>query len=236
MHRISQPFPRLGGWFAGLLLVGLLGCGESPEITSYRVPKEPPKPTIDLSGIGVNKARTAPNAPPASTPPAEMADPATGPDRMLGAIVIRPKQMWFFKLTGAEAPVSAAREPFIAFLKTVEFAGDDSEPTWKVPEGWTTGAARQMRFATLEFESEGAKLEVAISSLTMPGPDTDGFLLMNLNRWLGQLSLPNSTLEALRGDTKITETIELPGGNQAMVVNFRGKLQGAGMGMAPFAR
>jgi hypothetical protein len=236
MHRISRPVSWRGGWLAGILLVGLLGCGESPEITAYRVPKEPPKPKIDLSGIGVNQPRSAPNVPPASTPPAEMADPATGPDRMLGAIIVRPNQMWFFKLTGAEAPVSAAREPFIAFLKTVEFAGEQSEPTWKLPDGWTTGAPRQMRFATLEFESQGVKLELAISSLTMPGSDADGFLLMNLNRWLGQLSLPNSTLEALRGDANTTETIDLPGGNQAMVVNFRGKLQGGGMGMAPFAR
>ncbi len=210
----------------------LLGCGESREIVSYTIPKEPPRPNIDLSKFGGSPA--TPAATEAAT--AEAVNPATGPDRMLGAVIVRPSQMWFFKITGAEAAVAAAREPFIAFLKTVEFDGDQAEPRWKLPEGWSTGPERQMRFATLEFESEGAKLELAISSLAFPGGDADQFLLMNLNRWLGQMSLPDSTLVALRSNAELLQTIELPGGNEATVVNFRGKQKAGGMGPAPFAR
>jgi len=220
------------GLLALAMAAGLAGCGESREIVSYTIPKEPPRPNIDLNKIGGEPVMPAS----ANTATSEAVDPATGPDRMLGAVIVRPTQMWFFKITGAEAAVAAAREPFIAFLKTVEFDGDQAEPRWKLPEGWSAGPERQMRFATLEFESEGAKLELAISSLGFPGGDVDGFLLMNLNRWLGQMSLPDSTLVALRSNAELLQTIELPGGVQATVVNFRGKQKSGGMGPAPFAR
>lgn len=231
MHRI---LPRLPGrarcLMATVLTLGLTGCGEPPQVTSYKVPKEPPKPSIDLSGIGINQPR--PTAPPVAAK--ETVDPTTGPDRMLGAVVERPSHLWFFKITGPEVPVNAARQGFIDFLKTVEFSGEQDAPRWKLPEGWSVGPERQMRFATLEFQSDDVKLELAISSLPFPGGDKDTFLLMNYNRWLGQMSLPESTLAELSSKQGYLEQIELPGGNRATVVNFRGKLSAGGM--APFAR
>lgn len=220
------------------MVLGLAGCGEPPRVTSYKVPKEPPRPNVDLSGIGINQPRPVQPAAPAS----ETVDPATGPDRMLGAIIMRPAQLWFFKLTGAEGPVAAARQPFVDFLKAVEFDGEQGNPRWKLPDGWKSAPERNRRgsfgerFATLVFESQGAEMEIAVTSLVNPGGDTDTFLLMNLNRWLGQMSLPESTLETLRKDASLLEEVDLPGGNKAIVVNFRGKLKAGGMGPAPFAR
>lgn len=214
-------------------LVLAVGCGESEQIVSYTVPKEPPRPKI---AIETSASTDLPAPSGATSEPGDFADPATGPDRMLGGIVTRPDQTWFFKLTGAEAPVTAAREPFVNFLKTVEFTGAEGNPTWKLPDGWTEGPPRQMRFATLMFESEGAQLELAISSLPSRGADPDEFLLANLNRWRGQMSLPNSTLETIRQTAGELETIDLPGGNQATISNLRGKLKAGGMGAAPFAR
>lgn len=42
------------------------------------------------------------------------------PTRVIGAIVSRPGETWFFKLTGPDATVAAAKGDFLAFLQTVK--------------------------------------------------------------------------------------------------------------------
>lgn len=42
------------------------------------------------------------------------------PTRLLGAVLSRPGETWFFKLTGPEATVAAAQADFQAFLQTVK--------------------------------------------------------------------------------------------------------------------
>ena len=43
----------------------------------------------------------------------------TAPVRMLGAILYRGNEAWFFKLTGPDAVVAAEKTPFLDFLRTV---------------------------------------------------------------------------------------------------------------------
>ncbi len=42
------------------------------------------------------------------------------PTRLLGAVLNRPGETWFFKLTGPEATVAAAKADFLAFIQTVK--------------------------------------------------------------------------------------------------------------------
>lgn len=42
------------------------------------------------------------------------------PTRVLGAVLSRPGETWFFKLTGPEATVAAAKADFLAFIRTVK--------------------------------------------------------------------------------------------------------------------
>lgn len=218
----SRPARRsLWPLVAGLLSL-MAGCNETAEIVSYEIPKEPPRPKVAIN-VPAPEQSVPPFAQMQPKPNATTADPKTGPDRMLGAIVTRKSNAWFFKITGAEGAVAAAKEPFIAFLKAVEFGGENDPPTWTLPEGWKTGREAPMRFATLDFESDGQKLELAISSLPMPDGEIDPYLLLNLNRWLGQMGLPNTTLDALRKEPGMLETIELSNGLKATLANFRGQ-------------
>jgi hypothetical protein len=50
------------------------------------------------------------------------ANAAQKPVRMLGAWLQRPDQRWFFKLMGDDALVTAQRDAFLSFLKSVSFA------------------------------------------------------------------------------------------------------------------
>jgi len=47
-------------------------------------------------------------------------DAANGGSRILGAIVPRPGETWFFKLTGPDALVARAKPAFLGFLRTVK--------------------------------------------------------------------------------------------------------------------
>ncbi len=47
-------------------------------------------------------------------------DGANDGNRMIGAIVPRPDETWFFKLTGPDALVARTKPAFIEFLKTVK--------------------------------------------------------------------------------------------------------------------
>ena len=47
-------------------------------------------------------------------------DAANGGSRILGAIVPRPGETWFFKLTGPDALVAREKPAFLDFLRTVK--------------------------------------------------------------------------------------------------------------------
>lgn len=60
-----------------------------------------------------------------------------------------------------------------------------SGPRFKVPEGWTRIKSSGFRYATLTTGQGAEKVEIAISKLR----GTAGGVLMNVNRWRGQIGL-----------------------------------------------
>src|SRR5262249_24090606 len=100
-----------------------LGCQPAEEITSYTVAKPPPpvrpkalpqRPAGDRQGAAGNEAGSA------------------APARILGAVVPRARQAWFFKLTGPPEAVAAKAEAFVRFVKSLDFSG--GAPRWTLPE------------------------------------------------------------------------------------------------------
>ncbi|MDG2382947.1 MAG: hypothetical protein P8N76_14860 [Pirellulaceae bacterium] len=169
-------------WFA---LLALIGCGQDATISRYQVPHEPRKPAADL---------------PQQTATAR----ATAPQRTLAAIVPYDGKAWFFKSLGPPGQIAKIANDFESVLKSVTFV--DGKPQWQLPAGWTQSAGNQFRFATLKAGS----IEVAVSSLPMPPEgDFQQYLLANVNRWRGQVSLPDVTAAGL---SKVTREIALAKG------------------------
>jgi hypothetical protein len=163
--------------FLAVITVALcVGCQRAEEVTVQRIPKNESgyqtlgnaPDSIGQSGLSV---------------PARELSPEEISDRMMVAIYPLDSAMWFFKLNGSIADVEQLEGELIRFFETVEFK--NGEPTWELPDSWKEGGERPMRFATLLVGEESAPLELAISSL--PAPQD---LLLNINRWLGQMSLP----------------------------------------------
>ena len=163
-----------------LLLLSLwLGCDEPPEIRQYRIPKS----RSDLGDLGKD--------PPESTPVAKRVL-----SQMFVAIESRPDATWFFKLTGPVEAMQATQDEWTQMLAEIEFT-ETGELDYEVSDDWKPGPPRQFRFATYFRTIEGkGNIEYSISKL---GPDQD--LLLNVNRWLGQLNKPPIKKDALKLET-----------------------------------
>ena len=111
--------------------------------------------------------------------------------RMLVGIFETKTKTWFFKLMGPVDQVAATESTFKKFLTNLKFVKD--APTWTLPDRWSDGGKRPMRHATLLIPTDaGDSLELAISNL-----DSGQDLVLNANRWLGQLDLPSVNQESI---------------------------------------
>lgn len=192
-----------------LLVLSQVACDEPPEIRQYRVEKS--RSDLGDMGLIVPPSATAQNP----------AAPKSVPSRMVVAIAERDDATWFFKLTGPIAAVASLESNWTALLAGISF-GDDGRPDWGTAEGWEVGPDKPMRTATLlrDVENEG-QVELSISSL---GPNQD--LLLNVNRWLGQLGNPT-----IKQDELDLETLETAGGKMKMFDSTGELATGSGMGM-----
>jgi len=219
----------------GFALAG--GCSKPEQITHYTVDKPPaleavahngqnpgdPHQGMLPSGAGAADPSGASGFSAANAPAGEPTD------RTLGAIVPVQQQGWFFKLTGPQAAVGAKADEFSTFVKSVKF-GADGKPSWTLPAGWQERPGSQIRFATLVLPGEGKPLEVSVTVLPNTTPDPVEYVLININRWRGQLSLPPITREQLASDTTQIPLAE----GTATMVNLLGKATGGGMATPPF--
>src|SRR5688500_18900519 len=104
------------------------GCDRDEQVRSYRVPKEMPPPAMPASHAGHDH----------------------GPQqRMLTAILPQPggDRTWFFKLQGPVEVVTAQKDDFDAFVRTVRF-GASGDPQWIAPASCKELPGSEMRFAT----------------------------------------------------------------------------------------
>lgn len=166
------------------------------------------------------------------------------PGRILVAALDKNGTSWYFKIRGDDSVVQAQKPAFLEFLKSISFeaapattamtspnasmgngsmgmdAGSGPQTMTDagvpIPAGWKqVPAPSQFLLAKYDIEgSGGAKAEVNVSALAGQG----GGLMMNINRWRGQLGLGQISEEDF---SKQAQTLDLPGG-KATVVDMTG--------------
>ena len=204
-----RPSANLGLILAVLVLAG---CEAKPQISKYTVPKE----------SVINKASVQGSA-----------DAPAVPKQILGGIFVSGDTGWFFKAIDDPARLTPLTADIRSFVESVKLPADGSgEPTWKLPEGWTREAGNQFRFATIRAGSKPSDPEISITQLPGPsGEDPDKYVLLNVNRWRGQVGLPPIEMDVLHGETeKITA-----GDTAGVWVSMTGEAPSGGNMMAPFA-
>ena len=199
----------------GILLscFGMMGCLQEEEIVRYEIPKDRSDLEHLRESAGFNEQ-----------PPAEQSAVSKEKDRMIVALALRDDASWFFKLNGPVSRIDETEDQWRPFLEKISF-DESGKPKWDLPEGWTTAGPKPMRFATLVVESENPTVEIAVSSLSA-GQD----LLLNVNRWRGQLGLDPTTEAGLKDSLTTIQA----GDQELKLFDATGKMSG-GM-MPPFAK
>lgn len=162
---------------------------------------------------------------------------STQKGRMVVAMLMRGGTSFFFKMTGPDSVVQEQKPAFLDFLKSVSFeappavatsnphasmGADPMSPTEAapvsvpgLPDGWKEIPNPPMLLAKYVIQGNGdAKADVNISALA----GTGGGLMMNINRWRGQLSLPPLSEEDF---SKEARTMDLAG-TKATLVDLTG--------------
>jgi hypothetical protein len=154
--------------------LALAGCQGQEQIRSYDVPKE---------SLAV-------------APPAEK-------QRMLAVMAPGDKNVWFFKLMGAEQAVGELVPVFDRFVASVRFTDHEREPvTWTVPEGWKQIPGAGELYARLHKEGDPSAPEITVSRFPPKAKDPRP----NIDRWRGQLGLGplgDDDLKKLVGNVKV---------------------------------
>jgi hypothetical protein len=142
---------------------------------------------------------------------------------MITAVVPVGGQAWFFKIVGPIAAIDKLEKPLNDFFATIQVEAD-GRPKWNLPEGWTNGPDKPMRLATILVPAEPKPLEIAVSGASWPG--TPESVLANVDRWRGQLKLPNTDVEHMGEFIREAKA----GDKTIMIVDLRGHYSG---GMTP---
>ena len=130
------------------------------------------------------------------------------PAAMAGAVIPQDSESWFFKLTGPQAAMAAARPSFDAFLGTIKPTSANSpvpeapsaQPAksaqttpsegpkvgYKAPESWQEMPASGMRTASFSISGPD-KMNADVSLVRLAG--SGGGQLQNVNLWRQQLGL-----------------------------------------------
>ncbi len=106
--------------------------------------------------------------------------------RLTVAIFKSGDSTWFFKLIGPKDLVDQHADEFEQFLTTVTFGGAAKEPVqFKAPDGWEKEPPDSQRYAAWQIGPKDAAAELTVVRLG----EKAGSLLLNVNRWRGQLGL-----------------------------------------------
>lgn len=118
------------------------------------------------------------------------------PNRMIGVVIPQSEFQWFFKLEGEPAVVAAREADLRSFLQTVRFPSPENID-WTLPNGWRRLPGSPMRYSTILLDGQPT-LEMSVTRLpTQTDSPPMEQVLMNINRWRNQLSLPPIELDDL---------------------------------------
>lgn len=192
------------------------GCEPgAPEIRSYDVPRQKNTPTTAASSA-----------------------PATAePRRMLGAIIPAGEDAWFLKAVGSPVNVEKMVPEFEKLLGsfTVQASG---EPKWDLPSNWKQQPGSGMRFATLVATSDGEEIPISVIKLPIFEGTWEEYCESNVNRWRGELSLPNEKWNEMVKYAKPIEGKESGSAGASRLgywINLEGKQDKSRSMAAPFA-
>lgn len=146
-------------------------------------------------------------------------------ETILGAIVPKSQNAWFFKLKGEPVKVDSYKKDFRDLVNSLSFA-DDGNPKWKLPEKWREEGGGQFAYANL-LPPDAQAPKVSVSPLQIDPSQLEEaswrqYVVENVNRWRGQLNLPKQSWDEMAAGLEPIESLSAPKA-PAYFVSLRGR-------------
>ncbi|MFO0013627.1 MAG: hypothetical protein ACK553_12845 [Planctomycetota bacterium] len=186
----SDPSP--GRRWLSLAALGLvffaIGCEKPAEVRVYDAPKAD---TLFVAGPNANRETSSAQAGPVRRAPSP---PLSGPRRILGAVVPLESGCYFLKATDSPERIQPLLSDFYDIVSEFSISASTGKPDMKLPEGWVMNPRNDIAMAEFVSPAATGSVKFTVTVLAMPAADQwQGYLLSNINRWRGQLKLPDIT-------------------------------------------
>ena len=190
---------------AGLALA--IGCEPSVAVRVYDAPKSDTEfvsgPLAgSVSGPLAGSGAMASGAGTGSTKGGSSA-PSTvsGKRRILGAVIPMESGCYFIKATDSPERLEPLMGDFHEIVSRFAINESTGKPERALPEGWAMNPRNDIAMAEFISPDSTGNIKFTVTVLGMPpASDWPGYLLSNINRWRGQLQLPELNSDSLANE------------------------------------
>jgi hypothetical protein len=162
-----------------------LGCEPAVQVRVYDAPKSDTQfVTGPLAGT------SSPSI--SSSMPRNQTPPASGPRRILGAVIPLEAGCYFLKATDSPERLEPLLADFYDIVSNFAVQKETGRPDGTLPAGWTMNLRNDIAMAEFVSPESKGSVKFTVTVLGMPpASDWNSYLLSNINRWRGQLKLPD---------------------------------------------
>jgi hypothetical protein len=163
------------------------------EVRVYDAPKSD---TIFVSGPNAGGSQTLTKNAGRPSAPA-----AAGPKRILGAVIPMESGCYFLKATDSPDRLQPLMADFANIVADFQINPSTGKPDMSLPSGWTMNPRNDIAMAEFVSPDATGNVKFTVTVLGMPpASEWQSYLLSNINRWRGQLQLPDIDIEAMKDE------------------------------------
>lgn len=161
-----------------------------------RVYDAPKSDTIFVAGPQASGSQTLTKS---ATRPSST--PTSGPKRILGAVIPMESGCYFLKATDAPERLTPLMSDFASIVADFSINPSTGKPDMSLPSGWVMNPRNDIAMAEFISPEATGSVKFTVTVLAMPpAADWQSYLLSNINRWRGQLQLPEIDIETLKDE------------------------------------
>jgi hypothetical protein len=185
------------------LVLFSVGCEQPVVVRVYDGPKNE---TYFVSGPNAVAGTSTVAGSPSRTSPA-----SAGPRRILGAVIPTESGCYFLKATDSPDRLQPLVSDFYNIVAEFTIDPSTGRPSMKLPAGWVMNPRNDIAMAEFVSPAATGGAKFTVTMLAMPQPsEWQDYLLSNINRWRGQLKLPDITPDAINDElVSVTRTSNL---------------------------